>query len=102
MKKYAAALAAAALLALPLSASADTSPLVNRVIVNQALQQQMQNQLDAQQAQLRAQQEQMRANLQSQMQQNAMTLQYLLLQQQLELLKLQQRAHKHASASRRP
>ena len=102
MRKYAAWLAAAAFLALPLSAYADTSPLVNRVIVNQALQQQMQNQLDTQQAQLQAQQEQMRANLQSQLQQNTMTLQCLLLQQQLDLLKLQQRSHKHTSAARRP
>ena len=102
MNKYAAMLAAAAFLALPLSAYADTSPLVNRVIVNQALQQQMQNQLDTQQAQLQTQQEQMRANLQSQLQQNTMTLQCLLLQQQLDLLKLQQRSHKHTSAARRP
>lgn len=99
MKKYAVAVAAAAMLALPLSAHADTSPLVNRVIVNQALQQQMQNQLDTQQTQLQIQQDQMRSNLQSQLQQNAATLQYLLLQQQLRLLDLQQRSHKHSSVS---
>lgn len=100
MIKYAAALAAASMLALPLAASADTSPLVNRVIVSQALQQQMQNQLNTQQTQLQSQREALRANLQSQLQQNTATLQYILLEQQLELLKLPQRARAHSQRGR--
>lgn len=99
MKKYAAALAAAAILALPLTARADTSPAVNRVILNQALQQQMQNQINTQQTQLETQQNQLRANVQSQMQQNNAALQYILLEQQLELIKIEQRAHTHSSSS---
>lgn len=75
------------------AAYADTGPLVNRVIVNQALEQQLQNQLNVQQIQLQTQQDLMRANLQTQLQQQSMQLQYILLEQQLELLKIQQRTH---------
>jgi vacuolar-type H+-ATPase catalytic subunit A/Vma1 len=101
MKTLLAALLAGACAALPLTASADTSPLVNRVIVDQALQQQMQNQLNTQQTQLQTQRDLMRANLQSQMQQQQLQMQYLLLQQQIELLKIQQRARAHSSVSHR-
>jgi hypothetical protein len=90
MKTYAAALAVFALAALPFCASADTSPLVNRVIVSNALQQQLQNQLNVQQLNLQQQQELLHSNLQNQMQQNAASMQYLLLQQQLFLLRLEQ------------
>jgi hypothetical protein len=102
MKKYAAALVAAALALLPLAAPADTSPLVNRVIVSNALQQQLQNQLNVQQSQLQLQQYNLRLNLQNQMQLNGSTMQYLLLQQQLYLLRLEQiqeRALRHSSGS---
>jgi hypothetical protein len=77
---------------LPLAASADTSPLVNRVIVQQGLQQQMQNQLNVQSSQLQAEQDLSRANLQAQLQQQMLELQNLQLQQQINLIKLQQRA----------
>ena len=100
MNTLLAAVAACALAAVPLAAAADTSPLVNRVIVDQALQQQMQNQLNTQQTQLQTQQDITRANLQGQMQQQQIQMQYLLLQQQIELLKIQQRARLHAQSSR--
>lgn len=91
-----AALALALLAFLPSGvALADTSPLVNRVIVNQALQQQMQNQLNTQQIQLQSQQDITRASLQTELQQQSLQLQYLLLQQQLELLRIERRAHMH-------
>jgi len=98
MKKYAAAAVICAFSVLPLHAGADPSTLVNRVIVNQALQQQLQNQLNAQQAQLEAQQAQQRLALQTQMLTQRFTLQNIMLEQQLELLKLQQRALGHAAA----
>ncbi|HET6896619.1 MAG TPA: hypothetical protein VFH72_14640 [Candidatus Baltobacteraceae bacterium] len=101
MKTLLAGMLAAAFAALPLAASADTSPLVNRVIVDQALQQQMQNQLNTQQTQLQTQRDLTRANLQSQMQQQQLQMQYLLLQQQIELLKIQQRATAHPAAAHR-
>jgi hypothetical protein len=41
MKTLVAAVLAAAFAALPFAASAQTSPLYNRIVVNQALQQQM-------------------------------------------------------------
>jgi len=100
MKALLWAVAACALTAVPLTALADTSPLVNRVIVDQALQQQMQNQLNTQQTQLQTQQDLMRANLQGQMQQQQIRMQYLFLQQQIELLKIQERAHPHARSHR--
>ncbi len=97
MKTLLAALLAGAFAALPLAASADTDPVINRLIVDHALQQQMQNQLSTRQTQLQTQQDLMRANLQNQMLQQNLQMQYLLLQQQLELLKLEQRAHvRHA------
>ena len=95
--KIASAVLALAFLALPPSApaAADTS---------QALQQQMQNQLNVQQIQLQTQQDLMRANLQTQLQQQNMQMQYILLEQRLELLKIQERAHacaKRASTARK-
>jgi hypothetical protein len=93
MKKIATgAFLAVAAFALPLAASADTSPLVNRVIVQQALQQQMQNQLNTQTVQLQAQQDLARATVQAQLQQELLQLQYLQLQQQLNLMNIQLRA----------
>jgi hypothetical protein len=91
MKRLVAIFACFAFLA-PLAARADTSPLVNRVIVQQALQQQLQNQLNTQATQLQAQQDLSRATLQAQMQQDLLQLQYLELQQQLNLMKIQTRA----------
>ncbi len=77
---------------MPLAAGADTSPLVNRVIVQQALQQQLQNQLNTQAVQLQAQQELSRATVQSGLEQQMQQLQYLELQQQLNLIRLQDSA----------
>jgi opacity protein-like surface antigen len=100
MKSIAVAVASLAFLA-PLAAQADTSPLVNRVIVQQALQQQMQNQLNLQASQLQAQQDFTRAALQAQMQQEILQLQYLQLQQQLNLVRIQTRSlSSHARKSR--
>ncbi|HLI96373.1 MAG TPA: hypothetical protein VKT72_09840 [Candidatus Baltobacteraceae bacterium] len=102
MKKYAAALIAFALAALPLATQADPSMRVNRVIVSNALQQQLQNQLNVQQTQLQLRQNLQQLNLQTQMQQNSSTMQYLLLQQQIYLLRLEQiqeRALQHSSHS---
>jgi hypothetical protein len=101
MKKMLAAILAIVAMALPAVASADTSPLVNRVIVNDALQQQMQNQLNIQQTQLQTQRDISRASLQSQMQQLNLQMQYLLLQQQLDLLRIEQRAHAASTRARR-
>lgn len=99
MKYVVAAILAGAFGIAPLTALADTSPLVNRVIVDQALQQQMQNQLNVQQMQLQTQQDLTRTNLQAQMQQQSLQMQFLLLQQQMELLKIQQPAHRRSSFS---
>lgn len=85
-KIFGALLCAAA--ALPFPAVADTHPFVNRVIVQQALQNQMQNRLDVQQMQLQAQQDAVRASILSQTQQQILQLQYLLLQQQLQMMQL--------------
>jgi hypothetical protein len=99
MKTLLAAVLFCAIAALPLAAPADTSPLANRIIVNQALQQQMQNQLNTQQTQLQTQQDITRANLQNQLQQENLQLQYNLLQTQLELLRLQQHTHMRSAVS---
>ncbi len=90
-RSFAAALIAAAFL-LPVAVRADVSPRVNRVIVTQALQQQMQNQLNTQAVRLESQQNLSRANLQAQMQQQLLQTQYLELQQQLNLMKIEMRA----------
>lgn len=86
--------AALALLAFaaPVVASADTSPLVNRVIVNQTLQQQLQNQLNLQANQLQNAQDLTRANLQLQLQNQQQLMQFLELQQEINLLNARQRA----------
>jgi ABC-type transport system involved in Fe-S cluster assembly fused permease/ATPase subunit len=99
MKAILAFALAAAICAVPLSVRADTSTLVNRVIVNQALQQQMQNQLNVQQIRLQSQQDLTRANLQGELQAQSAQLQYILLEQQLQLLQLRQRARVHSSHS---
>lgn len=83
-----------AAVALPLTAAADTHSSVNRVIVQQSLQQQMQNRLDVQQTQLQTQQDAMRASVQLQTQQQILQLQYLLLQQQLRLSAPSSKSHK--------
>jgi hypothetical protein len=99
MKAILAFALAAAVCALPLSARADTSTLVNRVIVSQALQQQMQNQLNAQQIRLQSAQDLTRANLQGQLQTQNAQIQYILLEQQLQLLQIEQRERAHSSHS---
>jgi hypothetical protein len=99
MKSIVAAVLLCALSMLPLMASADTSTPVNRVIVNQALQDQLQNQLNVQQAQLQTRQALLRAGLQNDVLQQQIELRYLLLQQQLELIKLEQREQLRSSRS---
>jgi hypothetical protein len=92
-----------AAIALPSLSRADTSPLVNRVIVQQALQQQMQTQLNTQAVQLQTQQDVTRAAIQGDLQQQILQLQYLELQQQLNLMKLQVHARAlHSSKKHRP
>ena len=97
-KKLAVLLCAAALF--PVQTLADTHPAVNRVIVQQSLQNQMQNQLNTQQTQLQTQQDAARASIQYQTQQQMLQLQYLLLQQQLEVMHLRLRAHAQSGARR--
>ncbi len=89
---FPAAMLCGALLA-PLAASAQTSPLINQIQVQNALQQQMQNQLNTQAMQLQQQQNTSSSALQSQLQQQQLQLQYQELQQQLNLQRIQQRAH---------
>lgn len=93
----AAALFAAALS--PAAALSDTHPFVNRIIVQQALQQQMQTQLQAQQTQLQTQQDAARANVQTQLLKESAQAQYLLLQQQLLLQQLRLRGAQASSHS---
>lgn len=99
MKTIVAAAFAGVLALSPLAVRADTSPFMNRVIVNDALQQQMQNRLNIQQTTLQTQQDLTRLRLQSQLQQQQNDLQYLLLQQQLQLLRLEQMSGKRSSVS---
>jgi hypothetical protein len=69
---------------------ADTDPLINRIIVQQSLQHQMQSQLNVQARQLQNQQNLSRADLQNQLVHENLQMQYLQLQQQLNLIRLQQ------------
>lgn len=93
MKAFFVLFLSTAALMMPLAARADTSSLMNRVIVQQSLQQQMQNQLNTQAQELRGQQNISNANLQSQMMRENFQMRQLQLQQQINLLQLQHEAN---------
>jgi uncharacterized membrane protein len=73
----------------PLIANAQTSPLANRIIVQQAVQNQLQNQLNAQTRQLQGEQNISNANLQMQLLRETTLTQSSQIQQQLNLMNLQ-------------
>lgn len=99
--RFALVLMAAA--ALPVCANADTSSAANRVIVQQALQAQMQAQLQTRQTQLQAQQDLVRLQLQTQLQLQRLQIQQLLIEQELQALQRTRAARAaHPRATPRP
>ena len=93
MNRFAVALACA-FAASTVPALADP-PCVNTFIVQQAVQQQMNNQLQTEAMNLQTAQQQTQGSLALQMQQQAAMQQYLLLQQQMQLIELRNYLQTH-------
>ena len=81
------------------AASADTSPVVNRVIIQQSVQQQMNNQLQTESLQLQMQQQQSQATLAQQMQQQFVLQQLQMQQNQMTLIELRALLNARSSKS---
>jgi hypothetical protein len=103
--KLLAVLSLAVLFGLPLAGladDADTQAALNRAIVQQQLQADLQSRLAAQQAALQTQQLLSTLRLRSSLDQNDAAIRQILLQQQLNLLQLQLRAAARAKTRVRP